>query len=155
MVQVPHTLYARTNTTRHRDERGSTTLEFVVIGPALLLILGLLIVAGRVMLAGNAVGQAADEAARSASIARTAAQARSQAQSAATASLARQGLQCSSTEVSIDVAGFSVPVGQPAKVTATITCQVKLGDISIPGLPGSRTETATSVSPLDTYRARS
>lgn len=130
------------------------TLEFVVIAPAILAILALLIVAGRVMLAGNAVAQAADEAARSASIARTATQARSQAESATAAALARQGLQCSSTQVSIDVGGFSVPVGQAADVSATITCQVQLSDLSLPGFPGSRTVTATSTSPLDTYRAR-
>jgi hypothetical protein len=45
-------------------------------------------------------------------------------------------------------------VGTPASVTATVTCVVNLSDVAIPGLPGTRTITATMSSPLDTYRER-
>jgi hypothetical protein len=46
-------------------------------------------------------------------------------------------------------------VGQPGQVTATVTCTVRLSDLTaVPGMPGSRTLTATFVSALDPYRAR-
>ncbi|MEA2703143.1 MAG: hypothetical protein QOD63_1088 [Actinomycetota bacterium] len=140
---------------RPRHDEGSVTLETVVLAPAFLLFLAVLVVGGRVALAGNAVAEAADEAARAASIARTATTARATAEDTALAALRRQSLHCSSTPtVTIDTAGFAVPVGQPAQVTATVTCHVNLSDLAIPGFPGGRTVTATSVSTLDTYRQR-
>jgi len=139
---------------RRRDDRGAVTLEFVVVAPALLALLGLLVMAGRVAIASNSVESAADEAARSASISRTASGARAEAEDGARRSLAEQGLQCSSVEVDVDTAGFAVPVGLPAQVHATVTCVVRLSDLALPGFPGSRTVTATAVSPLDTYRER-
>ena len=56
---------------RDRDDRGSMTLELVVWAPGLLLIISLLVVAGRVSSAKGAVELAAVEAARTASIARS------------------------------------------------------------------------------------
>jgi len=137
-----------------RDDRGSVTLEFVVLAPVLLALLGLLIMAGRVAIASNSVEAAADEAARSASISRTAAGARSSAQDGARRSLAQQDLRCTSVQVDVDTSGFAVPVGLPAQVRATVTCVVSLADVALPGFPGSRTVTATAVSPVDTYRER-
>ena len=130
------------------------TLEFVVLAPVLLALIALLVMAGRVAIASNSVEAAADEAARSASISRTAAGARSAAQDGARRSLAAQDLRCSSVQVNVDTSGFAVPVGLPAQVRATVTCDVALGDLAVPGFPGSRTVTATAVSPLDTYRER-
>jgi Flp pilus assembly protein TadG len=137
-----------------RDDRGAVTLEFVVVAPALLALLGLLVMAGRVAIASNSVESAANEAARSASISRSASGARGVAEDGARRSLAEQGLQCSSVQVDVDTAGFAVPVGLPAQVRATVTCVVRLSDLALPGFPGSRTVTATAVSPLDTYRER-
>ena len=55
----------------------------------------------------------------------------------------------------MDTTGFSVPVGEPAQVSATVTCAVRLSDLTaVPGMPGSRALTATFTSPLDPYRAR-
>jgi hypothetical protein len=39
-------------------------------------------------------------------------------------------------------------------VSATVTCTVSLSDLLVPGLPGSRTLTATFTSPLDPFRER-
>ncbi len=140
---------------RPDDDRGSASLEFVVLAPALLALIGLLIVGGRVAVANNSVEQAADEAARSASISRTAAGARVAALDGARRALGEQGLHCSSIGVDLDASGFAVPVGVPAQVRATVTCVVRLADVAVPGFPGSRTVTASAVSPLDTYRERS
>ena len=138
-----------------RDERGSTTLELVVWAPGLLLLLGLLTVAGRVNSANAAVEQAAVDAARTASSARTAAAAAGLAQAGAGRTLAAQGLQCTTTTVALDTSGFATPPGQSATVTATVTCPVRLSDLSIPGLPGTRTVSHTATSSLDTFRERS
>jgi Flp pilus assembly protein TadG len=136
-----------------RDE-GGASLEVVILTPVLVLLLGLLVLAGRVALARTSVEQAADEAARSASIARTASGARRAAEDGAARALAEQSLRCSRVDVAVDVDGFAVPVGQPARVRATVTCVVALADLALPGFPGSRTVTASAVSPLDTYRER-
>ncbi|HMM94013.1 TadE/TadG family type IV pilus assembly protein [Phycicoccus sp.] len=137
-----------------RTERGSAALEAAIGVPAFVLFLGLIIVAGRIAVASQAVDAVATEAARTASIARTEAAATRTAGDAATASLATQGLRCATTTVDVDTRGFRAPVGTPAAVTATITCTVPLGDIAIPGLPGTTTVTGTATSPIDTYRAR-
>ncbi len=146
---------------RHRPalvahgQRGSTTLELVVWAPGLLLIVALLTVAGRVNGANAAVEQAATDAARTASIARTSSAAQTAARASAQATLGGQGLQCTGTTVTVDTAGFAAPPGQPATVTATVTCPVRLADLAVPGLPGTRTVTHTVVSSLDTFRERS
>jgi Flp pilus assembly protein TadG len=130
------------------------SLEFVVLAPVLIALLGLLVLAGRVAIAANSVEAAADEAARSASISRTAAGARAAGADGARRALGEQDLRCSTVQVDVDTAGFAVPVGAPAQVRATVTCVVQLADLALPGFPGSRTVTATAVSPLDTYRER-
>jgi hypothetical protein len=50
--------------------------------------------------------------------------------------------------------GFQAQVGQPAAVSATVTCVVSLAQIIVPGLPGSKTIQETFTSPLDPYRER-
>lgn len=136
------------------DDRGSTTLELVVWAPGLLLMIGLLTVAGRVNSANAAVEQAAVDAARTASSARSAGGARDMAKASAEKSLAGQGLQCTTTTIVLDTAGFGTRPGQSATVTATVTCPVRLSDLAIPGLPGTRTVSHTATSSIDTFRER-
>lgn len=139
-----------------RADRGSATLELVVWAPGLFLIIGVLVVAGRVNSAHAAVEQAATEAARTASSARTATGAQDLARSSARTSLAEQGLQCTSTTVNLDTTAFATRPGQVATVSATVTCTVRLSDLALlPGLPGTRTVHGTSTSSLDTFRERS
>lgn len=137
-----------------RRERGSAAVEAVIGVPAFLLFIALIIAAGRIAIAHQAVEAAAAEAARSASIARTQGQASVDGTSGATSSLGNQKLQCSSKQVSVDATGFASPPGTAAHVTATVTCVVNLSDVAFPGLPGSRSITATMTSPIDTYRER-
>jgi len=139
---------------RAQGDRGSATIEAVIGVPAFLLFVGLIIFAGRVAVTHQAVESAAAAAARSASIARTQQAAAADAQSAASGSLTDQDIHCVTAQVDIDAAGFGAPVGTPAKVTATVTCVVDLADLAVPGVPGTRTVTATMSSPIDTYRER-
>jgi Flp pilus assembly protein TadG len=140
--------------TRDRSQRGSVSLELAVLGPALLVFLGVVIFAGRVAVAGQAVEQAAAEAARTASIARTQPEASAAATAAARDTLSLQDLDCTGIDVSVDTTGFGAPAGTPSTVTATVACPVRLADLAVPGLPGHRTLTASSTSALDTYREK-
>ncbi|MDO8119702.1 TadE/TadG family type IV pilus assembly protein [Isoptericola sp. b490] len=130
------------------------TLELAVIAPFLLLLLGALVLVGRVQVAGGAVEQAARSAAREASIARTADAARTAAQEAADRELTAAGVACVPASVSVDTAGFAAALGQAAVVRVEVRCTVTIDDLAIPGLPGDHTMTAHAVSPLDRYRSR-
>src|SRR5947209_9497272 len=115
---------------RRSTDVGAASLEIVVLTPALVLLLAVLVLAGRVALARTGVEQAADEAARSASIARTAEGARRTAEEGAVRALGEQNLRCTHVEVAVDVSGFGVPAGVPAQVRATVTCVVALADLA-------------------------
>lgn len=136
-------------------DRGSATIELAVIAPALLALLGLVIVAGRVTAAAGAVEQAAAAAARAASLARTAVAAEAAADRAVRSSLAGQGVACRTLHSSVDVSGFAARIGSPAQVSVDVRCAVPLADMAVPGLPGERVVTATMASPIDRYRGRS
>jgi len=139
---------------RARREEGSATLELAILTPALFAVLALVVVAGRIEVAGGAVEQASAAAARDASLARTPAAARQAALAAATASLAGQDLHCAAVTVVVDTGGFAAPVGTTAEVSARVSCTVNMADLAIPGTPGSRTLTAETSSALDRYRSR-
>ena len=135
-------------------EAGSAVIEAAIGIPAFLLFVGLIVFAGRVAIANQAVGSAATEAARAGSISRTQGQAGDTARTAASAALSNQNVGCLRTTVTVDTSGFAAPVGTPASVQATVSCVVNLSDLSVPGIPGTRTVSATMSSPLDTYRGR-
>lgn len=136
---------------RH-DERGSVSLELAILAPALLLLLGALVFAGRAATSSATVEQAAREAARDASLARDADAARSTALASAQRELA--GSDCASTDVAVDTTGFATPLGTNASITVTVRCTISLADLAIPGLPGTHTITAAATSPIDRYRTR-
>lgn len=135
-------------------ERGSATLEAVIITPALLALIALIIFGGRVVIAKQGVEAAAAQAARSASIARTQGQALGLAEGAAAATLTNQNLRCTTQSVAVDASAFAAPVGTDAQVSATVSCTVDLADLVVAGIPGTREVRATMTSPLDTYRER-
>ncbi|MGQ4519108.1 TadE family protein [Dermabacteraceae bacterium CCM 9520] len=134
-------------------ERGSASLETVLITPILIVFLALVIAGGSLALGKQAVTTAAYASARSASLASSPAQARSQAIAAFNASLKSSGRSCSNTKININTAGFSRAIGQKAQVEVTITCTISYTQLTkIPGLPASKTITETVTSPLDPYK---
>lgn len=138
-----------------RDERGFSAVETAITIPVVLTLLLILIASGRMAKANLSVDAAAYSAARAASISRTSGEASGNASAAATQSMEQQGLTCSSTSVQVDDSAFSTAPGTRASIQVTVTCQVPLGDLSVPGMPGSRTVTGTASSALDSYRGRS
>jgi Flp pilus assembly protein TadG len=125
-----------------------------LVAPALLAILALTVLAGRVVLTGGTVEQAAAAGARAASLTRGPSAATAAADSAVRRSIDEQHLHCAVVTVTVDTSGYAVRLGQPASVTVEASCQVRLAELALPGLPGRRILTARAVSPLDPYRGR-
>ncbi|MFC9607982.1 TadE family protein [Streptomyces niveus] len=139
---------------RRRRDRGTYSVETAVLAPVMISLLLLMVAFGRVVDAEGAVDAASRAAARAASLERDATSAESEAQSAAVRSLEAEGVTCRTSSVVIDTSGYALDVGVDATVTATISCAAPLSDIGLPGLPGSKTLTASWTSPIDTYRGR-
>jgi Flp pilus assembly protein TadG len=137
---------------RRWDERGSASIEAVIAGPAVVLMILLVIFGGRVALAHQTVQGIAADTARAASLARTQTQARADATTTMQTGF-DQHLTCTQQNLQLDLAGFRRPAGTPASVTATITCAVQTADLGLP-IPAQLVITETATSPIDTYRAR-
>lgn len=135
-------------------ERGSATLEAAIVVPATLLLVAVIIMAGRIALAHQAMGAVAFDTARAASLARNVAAAHSAANEVADHTLASNGLNCSSQSVHLDASGLNTTVGSVGTVNVTVTCTVALSDIAMPGMPQSVTLSASATSPVDPYRER-
>lgn len=138
---------------KRRDERGSAHLEVVLIAPVMIVVLGLVLTWSRIAIAQDAVTSAAGAAARAAALERTPGAATSVGTAMAQATMTSRDLKCSSTTVTINTAGFHTAVGQKSSVSATVTCVVALGDLSLPSSV-NKTITRTASVPLDTYRGR-
>jgi TadE-like protein len=144
----------RARHSRAAADDGSAPLELLILAPVILALIGFVIAAGRTSVAQGSVDAAARDAARQASISLTPAAARLAALASATAALRADGLHCKPV-VRLDLqSGFSTPVGQPAQVSASVSCRVRLSDLVVPGVPGSRRLAARFTSPLDPYRSR-
>ena len=137
-----------------RDERGSAAIEAAIGVPAFSLFVGLVIFGGRTATTHQALQSAAADAARSASLARNADVARVDARRAATSSITNQKIGCSAIDVAVDTSDFDKQPGVPGSVNVTVSCQLDLSDLAVPGVPGSRVMRATMSSPIDTWRER-
>lgn len=136
-------------TRRGRGEGGQAIAELVIVAPVLLLVIVLMISLGRVDSAQGDVESAARAAVQAAVVQSDPADAQAQATAAATSTLAGAGLTCPSPQVTTDTQNF-VPGGS---VSVTVTCVTSLADVTVPGLPGSKTLSATSTAHIDPFRA--
>jgi hypothetical protein len=132
---------------------GNAALELLILAPVILALIGLVIAAGRTSVAQGSVDAAARDAARQASISLSPGAAQQAALSSVNAALRSDGLHCKPV-ITLLLAGFNTPLGQPAQVSASVSCTVRLSDLLVPGIPGSRRLTASFTSPLDPYRSR-
>jgi Flp pilus assembly protein TadG len=140
---------------RTAPEAGNAALEAVILSPVLVLLICLVIAAGRLSSAQGSVDAAARDAARQASIMRSPQAAHDAGVMNATADLAGDHLKCAPKHINVDITQFGNPLGLPANVSATVQCTVSLAGLVLPGLPGgNETLTYTFSSPLDPYRGR-
>lgn len=140
-------------TRKIRDEQGAVSLEVIILAPVVLIVLALIMGFARVGQANMNVDSAAYAAARAASISRTPGEASGNARAAAQDVLAQKGLDCPA-DVAVDTSAFNSAPGETGSITVTVTCPVPLGDLAVPGLPGTRTVTGEGSSVLDRYRGR-
>ncbi|MFC1439600.1 TadE/TadG family type IV pilus assembly protein [Streptacidiphilus sp. N1-10] len=134
------------------QERGSIAIEAAILVPAILLFLLLVIAAGRAETAKGVVAAAARDAARSASLTRTAGAAQAAAADSAATTLNQEGVSCQGgQQPQVDFVPSTQD--QAGSVQVTVVCVVPLGDLAVPGMPGSVTMSSTFTSVLDLYRA--
>ena len=131
-----------------RSERGSMSVELVLLTPVFVALLLLVVALGRIQAARSDLDAAARGAARAASIKRDAASARRAGDTAARGSLAQHGYRCRELAVNVDTAGFTAG----GTVAASVTCTVTLDDVTGLGIPGAHTSTARFAEPIDRYR---
>ena len=134
---------------RARGEDGSAIAELVIVAPVLLIVIVFMVALGRVDSAQGDVQSAARAGVQAAVVQSDPSDAESQATSAAQGSLAGAGLTCTAPEISVDTSNF-VAGGW---VSVTVTCVTSLADVSVPGVPGAKTLTATSTAHIDPFRA--
>ena len=127
------------------DDSGQVTAFVVILTVALVLFVAL---CGRLVTAQLDLDAAAHGAARAASIDRTVPAATADARQTALDTLAARGVTCGAPTVSVNTDNLR-PGGA---VTVTVSCRVPLADLTLIGVGGTRTVTATSTSPIDVWR---
>ncbi|MEV2276818.1 TadE family protein [Nocardiopsis sp. NPDC049922] len=133
---------------RHGDDRASAPVELALLTPLLIMFALLMILAGRVVGAGSTADEVAHAAARAAALERQVPQAEAAARRITAASLASQGLTCSSHTLTLDHNGLT-PGGF---VTATLECHVGLNDLAGLNVPSTVTISGSSTVAVDSFR---
>ncbi|WP_240489951.1 TadE/TadG family type IV pilus assembly protein [Actinomadura atramentaria] len=135
---------------REDGERGSMSLEMVLVTPLLVAFLLVLAGAGRLVDAQSQVDGAARDAARAASVARSAGGADQMARAAAAADLRGRDWCAGGPSVEVDLNGFRAG----GRVAVTIVCSVDLADLAFVGFPGTKRLQGRALAPIDTYTYR-
>lgn len=129
-------------------DRGSASLELVLITPVLLVLLLFVVMGGRYAQARADVDSAARDAARAGSLERSAVAATAAAEGAAARRLADRDVVCTDLDVQLDVTNFR-PGGD---VEATVNCTVDLSDLTGLGVPSSVSFESDFREPVDVFR---
>jgi Flp pilus assembly protein TadG len=131
-----------------RDERGSLSLELVILTPILILLMMFLVGLGRLVEAQGQVDGAARDAARAASIAQDYGTAEQNAQQAADSDLTGSASCTATPDVQFDGDTDLAPGGV---VNVAIRCNVNLSFLSLLGIGASKTIVGHASAPIDTY----
>lgn len=138
-----------------RAQRGQApAIEAAVIIPGLVLLIGLVVVLAQVSLARQELRAVAGSAARAAALERSPAAGERSAREVVEAGLRSDRLACRRYSSTIDTGGLEAPLGVEAEVRVSLRCEVSLGDVSLPLVPGTVEVAAEGFSPVDRYRAR-
>ena len=139
----------RSGSSRQRDDRGSLTVELVILIPVFVVFALTVIGCGRLVQARQQAVEAARAGAEAAAVTSNPASASWAAAANAVVGPYGSVHSCTHGSVRTDTADF-VPGGE---VTVTVSCVVELSDVLIPGMPGSISVTAVQSAPVDPYRS--
>ncbi|WP_052069221.1 TadE family protein [Streptacidiphilus albus] len=132
-------------------ERGSAAIEAAMLVPLFLVLLSLVIMAGRIRSADGTVVEAARDGARAASLADSTAGARAAGVAAADDTLRSQGMSC--TVPQPDTSKMFPALGAIGTVSVTVTCHISMAGLLVAGIGGpSVTVTEKFVAVVDSYR---
>ena len=130
------------------DDRGTASAELAILAAPVMLLVFFAVFVGRYATTNQDVISASRDAARAAAVRQSPGPARSDGVAAASTTLQDRNVSCvGGPAIEIDLSGLQ-PGGQ---VTATVRCTVSLADVAGLGI-GSRTVSASSTVPVDTYR---
>ena len=132
-----------------RGDRGSLTVELIVLTPVVLVIALISLVVGRVVEARQQVVEAARAGAEAAAVLPTVGTAQWVGSINSAVNLIGSSKTCAHASITLDTSHFT-PGGY---VTAHVSCLVLLSDVGVPGLPGSTTVSASATAPIDPYRS--
>lgn len=131
-----------------RRDDGSIAVETAIVAPVLLVLMLLVVYAGRASQADADVRVAAARAARAASTAADPATAVTLAETTADTNLATAGVNCQTVTTTVDIGDFRAG----GMVSVNVNCQVSNADIALLAVPGSRWSTATATQVIDVRR---
>ena len=131
----------------HREE-GSVAVEVAVVAPAFVFLMLLVVFAGRVSEADTTIRRAASEAARAASLRQHPRHATAHPETGAGADLSAARVRRLPLTIEVDDTDFR-PGGT---VSVTVDCVASMADVTLLGVPGTRTFTARSTEVIDRYR---
>lgn len=132
------------------DDRGAVpTLELVLVTPVLVVLLLLVVFAGRLGRTEQLVRDAAAAGARAASLRQDEGPARADAEAVVTETLRETGVACRQPQVAFPVLDLQ-PGGQ---VSIVVTCHIDNGDLTLLTVPGAHVVTGRATEVVDTYRA--
>ena len=129
---------------RRSDERGSASVELAILAPLVGLLLGAVVLVGRVQLARADVEGAARSAARDLSISRDPYVAVEGVRSALMETLDVGSPTCRTLS-------FNAEIGS-TQVAVTLTCTVDLQEAAVLPVPGSMSVSASASEVIDIYR---
>lgn len=131
-----------------REQRGTATLELVVITVPMLAVVMFVVLAGRLVAAEGTLDGAARAGARAAAAARLASEATQAAHRAVAADIAGSRLACEHLAVEVDTSQFRAG----GTVGVALRCDVATSDLAPLPLPGTRSVHARSSAAIDVYR---
>jgi len=130
-------------------QRGSITVELIVLTPVIVMFVLVTLAFGRYELAREQVVSAARAGAEAASVVPFVGDAQSAALAAADPVVANHSPSCTQLSVAADTQYF-VPGGF---VRVVVSCQITFADLLVPGMPGQTSIQAEVSAPIDPFRS--
>jgi len=133
---------------RANTDGGSASAELVLLAPLLVALLGVTFFAGRLVLARQAVDDAARTALQAALTMPDGTEANELADATTVEMLGTSRGLCAPLSTATDTSDFTAG----GRVSVTVTCVVRFSNLAFAGIPGSITLSATREGDLEAYR---